>query len=120
MFGKFIHWFFRKPKLLFFIISESLIIFLSAVVGTFAWNHGSPIFNNFDWRHPCFINLWESIMNDIAQYMPAYAAVAFLWFILVIILFLRARAEDKEQNEKQNIGRINRAIREHLKKKRGD
>lgn len=78
-------------KNLFFVISEALLVFLSAILGTFTWNHLSPIFNSMDW--------WNGLMKDIADYWIAYLAIGVLGFLLVLVLYFRAKAE-KSREEK--------------------
>jgi MFS superfamily sulfate permease-like transporter len=70
---------------LFYVFSEALIIFLSAMLGTFAWNHGSDIFNSMDW--------WGSFTTDITDHWPAYLVIFLLFIVLGVILYFRDRRE---------------------------
>lgn len=72
-------------KGLFAILVEASLIFLSAILGTFVWNHISPIFNSMDW--------WGNLMQDIANYWQAYLTIAIILGVLVVILYYRAKKE---------------------------
>jgi len=77
---------------LFFILSEAILIFLSAILGTFAWNHLSPVFNSLDW--------WDKLMQDIANYWQAYLTISVVFGVLVVVLYYRAKKEDDANIQK--------------------
>ncbi len=77
-------------KRIVFVVLEALVVFISAILGAFAWNHLSPIFNSMDW--------WDGLINDIASNRPAYIVIGALCFILVAVLYF-AKAETTRQEK---------------------
>ena len=80
---------------LFYVSSEALIIFLAAILGTFAFNHASDIFNRYvHWGECCITNikyLWEGTLNDIHSYPAAYLAILVVFVVLLAVLWCRAK-----------------------------
>lgn len=70
------------------VIYEAIIIFLSAILGTFTWNHGSMIFNG---NHP---SQWlKALGHDMTTFWLAWSFFGVLLFALLIVLWLRIRGE---------------------------
>lgn len=88
-------------KQLFYVLVEASLIFLSAILGTFAWNHLSPIFNSLDWG--------GGLMQDIVHYWQAYLTIAIILVGLVVILYYRARQE-KDYASKADIEKLTASI----------
>ena len=77
---------------LLLVVSEVILVFISAILGAFAWNHLSPIFNSMDW--------WRKLMEDIAKYWQAYLAIGVLLFLLFLVLYFRARIEANTESDR--------------------
>ena len=71
------------------VTSEAVLIFISAILGTFAWNHGSAIFNV---GNPS--QWWGALWADITQHWLAWSFEGGFFLILVVVIWYRSRHDN--------------------------